>query len=198
MALTATLTLDEFLQLPDAKPALEYACGEVIPKPMPTWSHATIQSFFLVALHQFLARVGLGRALPELRCIFGPPGRERAFVPDVSYVAKERYPDGPYLRSAPDLAIEVLSPGQNVAWMLDKVHFYLLCGTRLVWVIDPESRAVVVLTPGEEARLLSAGDTLDGGDVLPGFSVPVDEIFEQSEPSFPPPDAAAPLKPPPV
>ncbi len=179
MAAASKVTLDEFLGKEDVKPALEYACGEVTQKPMPVWSHAAIQGFLQMVLGQFLAHSGLGRAVPEFRCIFGPPGRERAFVPDVVYLAKERLPRDRYLRAAPDLAIEILSPDQNVARLLDEIQFYLLNGVRLVWVIDPAAATVAVLAPGQEGRTLTAGDTLDGGDVLPGFSVAVDDIFAQ-------------------
>lgn len=181
MSIASKMTLDEFLRLEDEKPALEYACGEAVQKPTPVWDHSTIQGYFLLMLGQFLMRTGLGRALPEFRCIFGSPGRERALVPDVSYVAKERYPEGRYLRNAPDLAIEILSPDQDTARFLDKVQFYLLNGVRMVWVIDPEASTIAVLAPGEEGRTLSAGDALDGGDVLPGFTLSVDEIFAQMQ-----------------
>jgi Uma2 family endonuclease len=174
------MTLDEFLErTDDDKPAMEYACGEVFQKPMPTTPHAAVQGYLLVVLFQFLTRAGIGRVFPELRCIFGPPGRQRAYVPDLVFVAKERLTSDRYLRTAPDLAIEIMSPDQDMARMSDKLQFYLLNGVRLVWVIDPEAGTIAELTPGREGRTLSAGDTLDGGDVLPGFSIPVAEIFAQ-------------------
>ena len=72
-----------------------------------------------------------------------------------------------------------MSPGQSATRFADKIVFYLLYGVRLVWAIDPESRSITVFAPGREARTLSTGDTLDGEDVLPGFTVPVDDIFAQ-------------------
>lgn len=173
------LTLDEFLARPETKPASEYACGEVIRKPMPTWSHATIQGFLLLILGAFLSRTRLGRAVPEFRCIFGPPGGERTFVPDISYISQQRLTGETYFMGAPDLAIEILSPRQRRARFMDKVQFYLLYGVRLVWVIDPMAREALVLAPGQEPFTLTAADTLDGGSVLPGFSVPVGDIFAQ-------------------
>ena len=59
-------------------------------------------------------------------------------------------------------------------------QFYLLYGVRLVWVVDPVRATVAVLVPGGEQPILTAGDTLDGGEVLPGFSVLVDEVFAQT------------------
>lgn len=179
MATIAGLTLEQFLDMEEHKPALEFACGEAFQKPMPDRAHALIQRFFIVVLARFLEEAGLGEALPEWRCIFGPPGRERVFVPDLTYVAKERMTAERYHMAAPDLAIEILSPDQNMARLLDKIQFYLLNGVRLVWVIDAAARTVAVLTPGQEARTLSSGDTLTGGDMLPGFQVPIDDIFAQ-------------------
>ena len=180
MAVTSRVTLDEFLLMKDdEKPALEYACGEVTQKPMPDRLHSTLQLFLGVVLFHFLEGTGLGKALPELRCIFGPSGRVRVFVPDLVYVANARLTADRYLHTAPDLAVEILSPGQNMARIVDKIQFYLLNGVRLAWVIDPNAATIVVLAPGEEGRTLAVGDTLDGGEVLPGFRVAVDEIFAQ-------------------
>jgi len=68
-----------------------------------------------------------------------------------------------------------------MAQFLDKIQFYLLYGVRLVWVIDPATATVTVQAPGQEGRILSSGDMLDGDEVLPGFSVAVDEIFAQTQ-----------------
>ncbi len=183
MATRSGLTLERFLKMEETKPASEYACGEPFQKPMPDIPHAAIQFFLAVVLGPYLKQTGIGRAFTELRCIFGPPGRERTYVPDLTYVAMARLPSqlGRHLHVAPDLAIEILSPDQHRPQFLDKIHFYLLYGVRLVWVIDPATATVVVQTPGEEARVLGSGDTLDGGDVLPGFSVAVDDIFAQMQ-----------------
>ena len=180
MAVTTRLTFEEFMRTPDTKPASEFRCGEAVQKPMPDWNHSTIQEYLILMLHPFLARTGLGRVLPEFRCIFGPPGDRRIFVADLVYVAKEHLPVDRYLYAAPELAIEILSPDQPMARFVDKIHFYLLHGVRLVWVIDPLGETVAVQAPGEEGRLLAAGDVLDGGDVLPGFSVQVADIFAQT------------------
>ncbi len=78
----------------------------------------------------------------------------------------------------PDLAVEVQSPDQSDKFMVDKAAYYLANGVRMVWLIYPEKRLVEVLTP--DARyLLNDADALDGGDVLPGFSLPIGEIFAE-------------------
>jgi Uma2 family endonuclease len=128
-------------------------------------------------LYDFSERSRLGRAFIELDCVFGSPGRERLYVPDLVYVAKDRLDDQHRLQRAPDLDGEILSPDQHWAQFLDKIQFYLLYGVQLVWVIDPANATITVQAPGREGRILGAGDVLDGGEVLPGFSVPVDDIL---------------------
>ena len=102
-------------------------------------------------------------------------------VPDVSFVSRERIPETGipegFWSFAPDLAIEVLSPTDSAEEVLEKVEMYLAAGTRMVWVASPRARSITVYTPGGGARVLHEGDELEGGDVLPDFSVPVEEIF---------------------
>ena len=179
MVVAARLTLDEFMHLPETKPASEYMCGRVVQKPMPEWSHGTIQIYLGAVLLHFLTRTGLGRVLTEFRCIFGPPGGARAFVPDLVFIARDRLPTGRYLYAAPDLAVEVLSPDQPQAQFAAKLDFYRRHGVRLVWVIDPIRSTIAVLAADADALLFTTDDTLDGGDLLPGFSVPVADIFAQ-------------------
>lgn len=181
MVVKSSLTLKQFLDLDETEPASEYACGEVVQKPMPNRPHAAIQVFLGAVLLQFLSRTGLGRVFTEFRCIFGPPNGERTYVPDITYVAGNRLTDDLYLRTAPDLAVEVLSPDQDMGRFLDKVQFYLRHGVRLLWVIDPIRSTITVLMPGEDARVLTAEAVLDGGEVLPGFSVPIADIFAQTK-----------------
>lgn len=179
MATRSLVTLEQFLGMEETKPASEYACGEVFQKPMPDGPHAAIQFFLAGILYPYLTQTGIGRAFTELRCIFGPPGRQRTYVPDLVYVARSKLPIPRHLLAAPDLAVEILSPDQHMPAFLDKIQFYLLYGVRIVWVIDPATATVAVQTPGEEARVLQTGDTLDGGEVLPGFSATVADIFAQ-------------------
>ena len=185
----ATMTmpdLNEFLALPETKPASEYVYGEVMQKPMPDEEHSELQFFLTTILRRFLALNPIGRALPEWRCVFGPSGEEQAFVPDVVFATHERHAvqgrtSRKFLWTAPDLAIEILSPDQPAGPFADKILFYLLHGVRLIWVVDPAERTVRVFRPPNYTRILRAGDTLDGEDVLPGFSVAVDDIFAELE-----------------
>lgn len=112
-----------------------------------------------------------------------PGGRDTVRAPDVGFVSLERAPQPfseKFVPLAPDLAVEVISPNDGAEAVEEKVLDYLRYGVRQVWLIYPSSKTVVVQTPAE-IRRLAAADTLDGGDVLPGFSVRVGEIFPTSK-----------------
>lgn len=100
---------------------------------------------------------------------------------DVAYVRAEHMPSSGVPRNfwniAPDLAVEVVSPGETADEVRGKVCDYLQAGTPLVWVIYPRSREVVVHTPDGLARAYSGDDRLEDAAVLPGFSCPVTDLF---------------------
>ena len=100
MATTRRLTLEQFLALPDTKPASEFMHGEVIQKPMPDTPHSLLQGYLLRIIFQFLVRTALGIVGPELRCVLGPPGGEQGYVPDVVFISYERVRAGMPARSA--------------------------------------------------------------------------------------------------
>ena len=177
MTTTAKLTLEEFFRRPETKPASEYVDGEVIQKPMPDQKHARLQAFLARILDEFLESTGLGVVGSEWRCIFGPQGHERPYVPDLMVVRRERQTRDRHFHGPPDLAIEILSPDQPAGEFADKILFYVLYGVRLTWVVDPDRFTITVYIPGREPRHLTVTDTLEGSDVLPGFSVPVERIF---------------------
>jgi Uma2 family endonuclease len=101
--------------------------------------------------------------------------------PDASFVAAGRFPnDTPpddWGSLAPDLAVEVLSPGDRPRYVMDKVGEYLEAGVRLVWVIDPKKERAVVYRSLSDVRELGPDDSLTGEDVLPGFSCRLRDIF---------------------
>jgi Uma2 family endonuclease len=106
-------------------------------------------------------------------------GRQR-FIPDVAFVSKARQavPSAEaYNPIPPDLAVEVQSPTDSKRKLRRKARRYLEAGTRLVWLVFPRSQTVEVHSPGQPARTLASTEVLDGGAVLPGFALPVQEIF---------------------
>jgi Uma2 family endonuclease len=107
------------------------------------------------------------------------PDRDTVRAPDAAVVLRERLDALPrgFIPLAPDLAVEVLSPSDRLADALEKVRMYLDAGVRLVWLVDPDVRSVTAYRPGAAPVTLHAGDTLDGGDVLPEFRLPLTSIF---------------------
>jgi Uma2 family endonuclease len=110
-------------------------------------------------------------------------------IPDVSFVVWGRFPDRRVTREpvpaiAPDLAVEVLSESNTKAEMDRKLREYFAAGARLVWYLDPEDRTVRVYTAVDRVTLLDESGTLEGGDVLPGFVLPIREWFERAERPF--------------
>jgi Uma2 family endonuclease len=125
----------------------------------------------------------LGWVLPEgtaYQCF--PDAPEKVRKPDTSFVSKERIPldrafDKGFIRVAPDLAAEVISPN-DIAYEVDeKVQAFLRAGTRLVWVINPDARTVQVHRQSDRGVILRESDELTGEEVLPGFRCRVSELF---------------------
>jgi Uma2 family endonuclease len=122
---------------------------------------------------------GLGWAYPADAGFILFADRQTVRSPDAACVRLERLAaeaEG-FVPIPPDLAVEVLSPSDRMAEALSKVTMYLQAGVHLVWLVDPDSRTVTVFPPDVAPHTLREGDTLDGGEVLPGFSVTVAEIF---------------------
>jgi Uma2 family endonuclease len=134
-----TLTLAEFLALPETKPASEYSHGQVIQKPMPQGKHSAIQGELVSAITAVVKSKRIARAFPELRCTFG----DRSIVPDIAVLTPDRIPrdlNGEIANTfsvAPDWSIEILSPEQSHAKVTKNILHCLKHGTQMGWLIDP-------------------------------------------------------------
>lgn len=181
-AAAMSMTVDEFLasSVPDGK--AELVRGELRVTPPPGAPHGTAAINLVVMLANHVRAHGLGRVFGDS---FGYelvrlPRTVR--VPDGSFVRAERLPPegiGPGLfKFAPDLAIEVLSPSETASELEEKLDDYLFSGTRLIWVVDPVRRTVMIVAADTPVRWLRESDTLDGGTVIRGFTCPVSDIFE--------------------
>ncbi len=154
---------------------LELINGEIVEK-MPTEEHGELQAIIVAALVAFVLPRKLGRVGVEVRHTI-PNGDANSRLPDVSFIAgnRPRVTEGS-VPQMPDLAVEIKSPDDSLKKLRDKADYYMLNGTRLVWIVDPAKQLVIVLTPDEEEILVN-GEILTGGDVLPGFSLPLHDIF---------------------
>lgn len=175
----STLTLVDFLKLPETRPANEFIDGKVVQKVSPKLRHSWLEWSLTAALNKHAGRRSLGMAAPELRCTFA--GRSLVF--DISYFRSDRVaygPDGELVDDVflpPDLAVEILSPGQGPRVADEKLRFSIRNGVRLGWLIDPYRRRIKVFEPGKRPRVLGDDESLLGGDVVPGFRVAVKTVF---------------------
>ena len=156
------VTLEEFLQLPETKPASEYIDGEIIQKPMPKGRHSIIQRELLFAISPLLSKQSIAEAFPELRCTFG----NRSIVPDVAIFTTSRIPrteDGDIediFTAAPDWTIEILSPDQRRSKVLKNIRHCLDHGTQMGWLIDPDDQSVFVGQIGQQFTIIDEPDIL--------------------------------------
>lgn len=168
---------ERFLAQPEnADRLFELVDGEIVEK-MVTQEHGILAGNFVTELNLFLRDHPLGRVSVETRHRFAGD-RDNDRLPDVSYIADLSKPvvrKGAVL-SLPDLAVEIKSPDDGFKQMRAKARYYLAHGTALVWLVFPEQRVIEVYTPDDEF-VLGEDETLTGGDLLPGFAVPVRDLF---------------------
>ena len=173
------MTAEELWRLPDNGMRQDLVKGVIREMPPAGFEHGDIALNVSAALKAFARRTGHGRAVSESGFVISHnPDTVRA--PDGAFVARDRVTEPPpqkYFDGAPDLALEVVSPSDTATEVHEKVDEWLQAGARLVWVVYPRRRTVVVYRSPREAVILREGDTLSGEDVMPGFELPVAEVF---------------------
>ncbi|HWG46221.1 MAG TPA: Uma2 family endonuclease [Gemmataceae bacterium] len=127
----------------------------------------------------------------KLGLVLGADGTLRLFpgqvrIPDVSFISWERLPDDELPKEAiasvaPNLAVEVLSPGNTKAEMERKRRDYFLAGVELVWEVDPKTQTAKSYTSPEDVQRIGKTGSLDGGAVLPGFRLPLKQLFARTK-----------------
>lgn len=180
------LTLDEFLRLPEEKPALEYERGVISQKMAPLGWHGLLQGdlYFRFRTHGFPQhRV---TALTETRVTWTAEGI--SYVPDVIAYRSERAPkdaEGVFTNNVtvpPDVAVEISSPGQTMAQQMDRCRWYVAHEVPVALLVHPERRTLWTFRPGLESGPLQGAATVDLGDVIDGFSFTVSKLFEALRP----------------
>ena len=187
MAVKHLRTLEEFLDLPEMSEAQgwdELVRGEVVEAVPAGLEHNEIVTMILSLLVAFVRPQRLGLVVNDGMGYVLSQNPDTMRIPDVSFVHHDRVPAN---RSSvklffipPDLAIEVVSPGDRLREMDDKVRQYLAAGVQLVWIVWPDSHTVIIYMPDAEPQQLTEQDILTGGTVLPGFSVLVAELFDSN------------------
>jgi Uma2 family endonuclease len=162
----------------------ELVDGVLVEKAM-GYYESLLAALLIGFLRRYLEEHDLGIVLGEAGPLRLAPGLVR--VPDVSFIAWERFPDRrlpaePMPDLAPDLAVEILSPGNTGREMERKRAEYFAAGTRLVWIVSPGDRTVQVCTSPADVRLLGEDAILDASPVLPGFRLPIRDWFGAAPP----------------
>ena len=177
-------TDEEFMALPDDGNRYEVVNGELVTVGSAGAKHGYYVSLIHIILGAYVRSQKLGFTFDSDTSFKMKSGNRRS--PDCSFFSKERLrslggiPKG-YIEGAPDLAIEVLSEANTVGEIHDKIVEYFENGSRLVWVIHPEEKYVLVYRQPEPAALKRPGDILEGEEVIPGFALDLSEFFAEPE-----------------
>lgn len=183
MAIQAQIvTIEEFEAYVAAHPdrLLELINGRIVEK-VTTEEHGVIAGWLIIEIGLFL------RQNPQIKGYLGaeishrrPQDKSNERRPDVSF----RRTDGPVSRATtlqqmPDFAVEVKSPTNDYKELREKAEFYVANGSQLVWLVYPVKRIVEVYFADGSSELFTDSDTLDGGDILPGFTMDIQAIFAE-------------------
>jgi Uma2 family endonuclease len=174
------LTLEQFLALPEEKPALEFAEGVVQQKVSPKGKHSAIQTGLVERLNQIGRRGKVARAFTELRTTFA----NASLVPDISVFRWDRIPVDELgeitndFREPPDIAVEIVSPEQSVNALIRRCLWYVEHGVPIALLVDPKDKSVLIFRRNRIPAPRASGDSIDLSDVLPDFQLTVQELFD--------------------
>ena len=183
MAITPKLmTADEFADLPDDGMRHELVRGELRTMAPPGFQHGKSGSRFGRSLDRHVEEKQLGEVITTETGYRLTTEPDTVRAPDVAFLSTDRLMAAGdvtgYFPGAPDLVVEVISPNDRYTDVDEKVAEWLEHGTLLLFVVDPRRQTVAVHRPGQPRRVLGVDDILDGEDVVPGWSMPVRELFE--------------------
>ena len=184
MATTQTqlLTAEDLLRLYSKGVRGELIRGELCETMPSGGKHGEVVVNMVIPMGSHIRSRRLGRLAASDSGVLLERDPDTVREPDIAYISAERLPldvevTG-YYEVVPDLVVEVVSPGDSAREVMDKALMWLSYGTRLVWAVNPASRTVDVYRPEERTVTLGVDDALDGLDVLPGFTCPVNDIFD--------------------
>lgn len=177
------LTAEELEWAPASDRRQELVGGNLVVITPAGFAHGRVAGKIFAALHTFVHANQLGETCAAETGFVLARNPDTVRAPDAAFVTasraalqvrKEGYFDG-----APDLAVEVVSPNDTDEDLHQKVLDYLRAGSRQVWVVRPRSRTVSVFRSFSDVSVLGEGDAIVGHDLLPGFSLPVEQIFQE-------------------
>lgn len=183
MATTKLMTPDDLLEMGEDARFCELIRGELVCMSPSEGRHGKIGVRIATLLDLHAGRTRLGDVFGVEAGFILDRDPYTLLVPDAAFVRAERVPaeedQSGFLELAPDLVVEVISPSARPGQITTKLLTFLNAGVQIVWLVDPENKSVTIHAAGEPPRTLTTGDEIDGGDVLPGFSVPVAAFFER-------------------
>ncbi|MBX6332788.1 MAG: Uma2 family endonuclease [Gemmatimonadaceae bacterium] len=173
------MTAEELLVYSGAE-YCELVRGELVIYEPPSFRHGAAVMAIAAPLAAYVKQRALGTVVVESGCVLQrAPDTVRG--PDISFVSRARLSpdqiDETYLEGAPDLVIEVLSPSNTRRQIREKVADYLAAGARLIWVVDPRAKHVVVYRADVPAEVVPWNEPLDGGEVIPGFTITIADLI---------------------
>jgi Uma2 family endonuclease len=174
------ITAKEFAALPDDGKRYDLVKGALVEMGRPKPRHGHLAIRLGSAVNVFVDSHNLGIVTTESGYVLARDP-DTVVGPDVAFLSKARLekPDlDEYIPLAPDLAVEIVSPNDRAQEINDKVNAYLAAGTRLVWTLYPDSQEVHVHQGNGTIQVIKIDGVLDGGDALPGFTLPLREIFK--------------------
>lgn len=175
-------TDEEFMALSKDGHRYELVNGEVLDMGNSGMEHGYVACILTIVLGGFIRVNKLGAICDSSTAFTLKKGNKRS--PDFSFIAKNRLqglsrPPRGFFQGSPDLAVEILSPSNTIEEIHDKIVEYFDNDTRLVWVIHPDEKYVLIYHSSEPDRFLRPADHLDGEEIVPGFSMAVSELFEE-------------------
>ena len=175
------VTAEELLDLPEDGYRYELIRGELIQMAPAGAQHGKIAAIALAGLLNHVRANGLGEAYAAATGFLIGADPDHVRAPDAAFVWQERVATAGevpgFFPGAPDLAIEVISPNDRFSDVEEKVGDWLDAGTALVVLVNPRNRTAILRRPVQSPVILTQQDTLDGGEVVPGWRLPVGELF---------------------
>ena len=176
------LTAEQLIVLPTAGRRLELVEGELYQMPPAGARHGKFAMRIGSRLETYASRHRLGLVFAAETGFILSRNPDTVLAPDVSFVSYDTLTTGDvpasFLELAPDLAVEVKSPGDSNREVREKAEQWLAAVTSVVWVLDPDDRTATVYAPRQAPQVLTEAESLTGGDLVPGFQVAVRELFE--------------------
>jgi Uma2 family endonuclease len=178
---TQLVTAEELLRMPDDGFRYELVCGELRKMPPAGHVHGRLAATLTASLVRYVTANQLGAVYAAETGFILRRNPDTVRAPDVAFIRQQRVQEvgdvAGYWPGAPDLAIEVVSPSDSYAEVEEKVFEWLEAGTLMVLVVNPRRRSVTVYRSLADIIVLTQNDALDGGDVMPGWIMPVKDIF---------------------